>query len=417
MAAPPGGPNREARWLHRGLSAAAGYRARLRMWKFLFHAAQHASEGPQLSWRESSVTSRLSLVPTPDDPLGVTARLVGYNGQTAIHWGDGTAPTHMLPGRKYKHTYPSVGRYMVTVLDGAGVLIARQQIRVSGALTLEGVQVTEDDFGIRVSFGDVDPRAGGLPFYRIEWQDGDIEHAWGMPGHSVRHDAVPGAHEIKVVDTTSGRAMRFPVRVSSGPAFDPEFTTHVQSSDDSRMTVYIKLSDRLHRHPLHIWWDDADGPQLVEHPQPGMEIPHRYRYPGHYQQTVAYVGDRSYHRVKSTTMTVPVVDAGSWRDLPEAASRKIKDAIASSTRWQRLSGSGAGHYPALPALVSAVESDELTDDELADAPLIDAAERSELNERAERRTPDPEPYEPGDVPVNGDYGAESPGNSPPVIEG
>lgn len=250
------------------------------------------------------MNSRLAVTPSERDPFTVSVRLHGYNGQTTLHWGDGAVPMHTLPGRVYKHIFPACGTYMITALDTGGVLIARQQVTITGTLGLDKVFVVDDDAGIRVLFGDVAPDTG-VPLYRVEWQDGDLEYAWGVPNRSLRHDAVPGVHTVKLIDTGSGRTESFTVRVAKGPRHDPDFTVHRSGMDPAGMTIYVRLADRVQNRALHVWWDDADGPQMIEHPTPGMEIPHTYNFPGHYMQTVAYAGDTSLGRAKSEATTVP----------------------------------------------------------------------------------------------------------------
>lgn len=250
------------------------------------------------------MNTRLVITPDAKDGCGIEVQLTGYNGQATLHWGDGTTPMHTLPNRTYRHVYPSAGSYMVTALDGGGVLIARQQIVVRGSLELDEVRVSDDDGGLRVTFGEIDSRVPVVPSYRIEWPDGDREYTWGVPGRSVRHDCVPGTHDVKVVDTSSGRTQTYRITVEAGTRFEPDFVVYRQSHDRSGMTVCVRLK-RVKHYPIHIWWDDADGPQLVEHPRNGMEIPHTYTYPGHYMQTVAYAGETTFVRAKSEAITVP----------------------------------------------------------------------------------------------------------------
>jgi hypothetical protein len=300
------------------------------------------------------MNTRLSVTPYAKEPFTVNAKVVGYDGQATLHWGDGSAPTHTLQGRTYDHNYPAVGRYMVTCVDGSGVLIARQQISVTGCLALDEVRVSEDDGGIRVSFGEIDPRLG-VSYYRIEWQDGDTEHVWGVPGRAVRHDAIPGVHDVKIVDTSSGRTQKFTVDVTDGPAYDPDFTVHRDTADESGMTVYVRLTKVQPGKPVHIWWDDADGPQLVQTPYVGMEIPHAYTFPGHYMQTIAYAGSTSLARSKSEAVTVPHDDnTGGWkyRDRRKNSSSSLEGSLPSFAFAQRLSRRGLGDHSSWSDLFS-----------------------------------------------------------------
>lgn len=285
------------------------------------------------------MNERLSVVPSTKDAFTVRAEIAEFGGQATMHWGDGSTPTHVIPGQTNQHTFPAVGRYMVTAVDNSGVLIGRRQIAVTGSLMLDGIAVTDEELGIRISFFEVDTRLGGVSQYRIEWQDGDVEHAWGIPGYSVRHDAVPGWHDIKVVDTASGRTQRYPVHVTSGPVFDPDFTVHRWSSDESGMTVYIRVRKVRPGYSLHIWWDDADGPQLVQHPTVGMEIPHIYRYPGSYMQTVAYAGSQDTSRTKTDSVSVP--GPGRWRlERRSYSAGEIAPSARETASEKRLPGGG-----------------------------------------------------------------------------
>lgn len=285
------------------------------------------------------MNTRLSLTPSAKNPFGLSAKVLGFSGQSTIHWGDGSAPVHAVTGKAYEHSFPAVGRYMVTCVDLSGVLVARQQITITGSVELPEVYVSGDDTQIRVSFSEPDPRLGASN-YRIEWQDGDLEHVWGVPGHTVRHDAVPGVHEVKIVDTFSGRTQSFVVRVVDGPVYEPDFTVHRWPEDPSGMTIYLKLNRVQPGRPIHLWWDDADGPQLVQHPLVGMEIPHIYTYPGHYMQTVAYAGDELPSvTTKSESITVPALGGDHAK---HSAAAELQASLSAFARTYGLSRLGLG---------------------------------------------------------------------------
>lgn len=249
---------------------------------------------------------RLIVRPHPTDPLGFRADLIGHDGPIEIDFGDGDGRVRLKsPGRQpAQHSYPSPGCYMVSAHTRSGV-VARQQVVARGRVDITGVTVSEDDGGIRISFSEPDDLSGVLPYYRVEWHDGEHDYEWGVPGNVVRRDAVPGRHEIRLVDTTSGRAQRFDVEVSEGTRYDPDFVVLVGREDDTGMTIVVRIEQIDHDAPIHVHWDDDSGPQVVESPSRGLEIPHRYRHPGHYMQTVSYAGETSFARNKSEAMTVP----------------------------------------------------------------------------------------------------------------
>lgn len=259
--------------------------------------------------------TELIVRPHPENPLGVRADLIEHEGRKPVEldFGDGS-PRVKLKRSPVQHEYHQPGCYMVTALVKDEV-IARQQVVVRGTLDLTGITVSEDMGGIRVEFGDVQDPTGVVPYVRVEWPGGDHEHAWGTPGTVLRNDAVPGVHEVRIVDTTSGRASRFPVEVAEGATVDPDFTVGWDSSDRTGMTVVVRI-DAVANAPIHVWWDDADGPQVVTAPTVGMEIPHTYHQPGHYMQTVDYAGNGIGSRSKSEAMTVP---ARSPRQEPWSA--------------------------------------------------------------------------------------------------
>ncbi len=242
--------------------------------------------------------------PHPENPLGVRADLIEHEGRKPVEldWGDGTS-REKLKRSPLQHTYDQPGCYMVSALVKDEV-IARQQVVVRGTVDLTGVTVSEDMGGVRVEFGDVEDPTGVVPYCRVEWPGGDQEHAWGTPGTVLRNDTMPGVHEVRIVDTTSGRASRFPVEVHEGATVDPDFTVGWDSSDRTGMTIVVRI-DAVANAPIHVWWDDADGPQVIERPTVGMEIPHTYNQPGHYMQTVDYAGHGIGSRSKSEAMTVP----------------------------------------------------------------------------------------------------------------
>lgn len=242
--------------------------------------------------------------PHPENPLGVRADVIDHDGKKPVEvdWGDGSS-REKLKRSPVQHTYEQPGCYMVTALAKDDV-IARQQVVVRGTLHLTGVNVSEDMGGVRVEFTEPDDPTGVVPYCRVEWPGGDQEHAWGTPGTVLRNDAMPGVHEVRIVDTTSGRASRFPVEVREGATVDPDFTVGWDTSDRTGMTVVVRV-DAVADAPIHVWWDDADGPQVVERPTVGMELPHTYNHPGHYMQTVDYAGHGIGSRSKSEAMTVP----------------------------------------------------------------------------------------------------------------
>lgn len=294
------------------------------------------------------MNTRLSLTPSVKNPFGLSAKLVGHSAGCTIHWGDGSAPNHAVPGKSYEHSFPAVGRYMVTCVDTGGVLVARQQISVTGNLGLPEVYVSGDNQAIRVSFSDPDPRLGAAS-YRVEWQDGEVEHVWGVPGHTLRHPAQTGSHKIRLVDTFSGRTQEFDVRVSNGPVYEPDFTVQRWPEDASGMTVYVKLKKVQPGKPIHIWWDDADGPQLVQNPLVGMEIPHVYSFPGHYMQTVAYAGETLPSvATKSESITVPAVEGE--RVQKQITASEFQDSLHALARAYRVSRRDSGGHRGLRGL-------------------------------------------------------------------
>lgn len=287
------------------------------------------------------MNTRLAITPSMKDPYGVEARVDGFNGQCTVHWGDGTPPMHFMPRRTYTHSYPAAMWYAVTAVDGAGTLLARQQIRVSGALVLEELHVTADDNGIRIAFNSHHLYRVGLPYYRVDWQDGDVEHVWGVPGRSIRHDALPGTHNITVTDITTGRTQTYQVRVATGDDGQPGFTVY-RSLDDGGMTVFVQLRD-VELLPVHVWWDDADGPQLIQHPVGGMEIPHVYAYPGHYMITVAYAGTGTPGRARAKAVTVPA-ETESTRCERQDQTPTFKVPVPASAWADRLSRLRSGSH-------------------------------------------------------------------------
>lgn len=251
-------------------------------------------------------TERVVVRPHPADPLGVRADVITSRKPVHVDWGDSSKRDKVKrPGRKpVQHSYGEPGSYRITALDDDGEAIAHQQVVVRATIDLQGIDVDADD-GIRIAFTDtVDDGTGVLPYYRIEWPDGDIECVWGVPGRAVRHDVLPGKHDVRIVDTTTGRVSWFDVHVEDEAPSDPDFTVTASREDNTGMTIVLRLT-AVKDHPVHIWWDDADGPQVVERPQPEMEIPHRYVHPGHYLQTVAYSGELSFATTKAEAMTVP----------------------------------------------------------------------------------------------------------------
>lgn len=269
---------------------------------------------------------KLIVRPHPGNPMGVRVDLVDFpesGGGVELDFGDGTARERMRRVGQHdspvQHAYPSTGCYMITALGKKDRVIARQQVVVRGEVQVTGVSVASDEDGsIRVEFGHTADAADNLPLphYRLEWPDGEHEHAWGVPGTVLRRDAPSGMHELRVVDLTSGRATRFPVDVPAAPSPDPDIEVGRDRGDPSGMTVVLRLLS-VQPYPLHIWWDDADGPQVVQQPTEGMEIPHTYCWPGHYLQTVQYAGDPSFTRSMSTAARVPADQPlGAWRDDP-----------------------------------------------------------------------------------------------------
>lgn len=292
--------------------------------------------------------TRLSITPSAKDAFTVGAKLAGYDGQATLHWGDGSTPTHTVATRTYEHRYPAIGKYMITIVDGSGVLIARQQIAVTGAIGLDEVRVADDDAAIRVSFGDIDPRLG-VSQYRVEWQDADDEWVWGVPGRALRHDATPGVHTVVISDTSSGRTQTWTVQVTHGPVYDPDFTVHHFPGDASGMTVYVRLATPQIGRPIHVWWDDADGPQLIQRPIPGMEIPHIYTHPGHYMQTLAYADSHNIARAKSDAMTVPSTNTRKFSGKQNPAGA-IEGSLSASSWAQRFSRRGDRNHSFLRGL-------------------------------------------------------------------
>lgn len=275
--------------------------------------------------------ARLVVRPHPESPLGVRVDLVGHaGGAVEIDLGDGSKRARLKKGgtSPVQHAYQQPGCYMVTALDKSGDIVAQQQVVVRGRLSVEGVTVSEDDGYIRVSFAELTDPTGVLPYYRIEWPDGGIEHTWGVPHSVVRHPSVPGEHELRLVDVTCGRAARFPISISGAPTHDPDFAIGADLNDPTGMTVVLRV-DAVQDSPIHIWWDDADGPQVVERPVIGMEIPHRYNHPGHYMQTLAYAGRYSFQHSKSQATTVPANHSQeAWREQGQEPSGTVLESPA-----------------------------------------------------------------------------------------
>lgn len=215
----------------------------------------------------------------------------------------GTGHTRALtPGRTVVCAYPTEGVYMAHVLNRTDQVVDASQITI------------RDHVPARLRPGDqaytvqADYTGTGAALLEIDYGDTTApERAWRTPGDAPAPRWVrPGPYTATLTDVQARRSTRQDYRVTDPDRPDPDLTVSADPGDTRRATAVLELEYTTpSRGDIEVDWGDGTPTELVQDPDPGTVLRHRYTSEGTFLVLCSYASAPGQATAKAVQIPFP----------------------------------------------------------------------------------------------------------------